>query len=174
MRLIVGTLTAAALAVSAPLAPVAAQAQSSIAVGTSITDASGGVVGTVAGIQGDNLLVKTDKHQVLLPKASFTVAGNKLLFGMTRAQLNAEIEKSAAAANAAIAPGATVKGSGGTAIGSIDSVSTDSITIKLASGKMVQVPLSGVRGNADGTVTIGLSAEQLEAQLQSSSADSGR
>ena len=38
-------------------------------------------------------MIKTDKHEALLPKASFTVDGGKLLFAMTQAQLNAEIEE---------------------------------------------------------------------------------
>jgi preprotein translocase subunit YajC len=174
MRLIVGTITAAALAAAAPLAPAAAQAQSAITAGMQITDASGGPVGTVAAVQGDNVVVKTDKHQVLLPKASFTAADGKLLIGMTQAQLNAEIEKSAAAADAAIVAGATVKGTGGATIGTVDSVTADTVTIKLASGKLVQIPRSGARGSPDGSVVIGLSAEQLEAQLGSGTAESGQ
>jgi preprotein translocase subunit YajC len=173
MRLILGTITAAALAVAVPLAPAAAQAQSTIAAGMQITDASGGAVGTVAAVQGDNILVKTDKHEVLLPKTSFGVADGKLLFGMTQAQLNAEIEKSVAAADAAIAAGATVKGTGGATIGTVDSVAADAITVKLTSGKLVQLPRSGVRGNPDGSVVIGLTAEQLEAQLKAGTAESG-
>ena len=54
-----------------------------------VTDASGGSVGTVKAIQGANLLIKTDKHEALLPTTSFTLADGKLLFGMTQAQLDA-------------------------------------------------------------------------------------
>jgi preprotein translocase subunit YajC len=173
MRLIVGTITAVALAAATPLAPAAAQAPPGITAGMQITDASGGAVGTVVAVQGDNVQVKTDKHQVLLPKGSFTASGGKLLFGMTQAQLNAEIEKSAAAADAAIAAGATVKGTGGATIGTVDSVAADTVTIKLESGKLVQIPRSGVRGSPDGSVVIGLTAEQLEAQLNAGTAESG-
>ena len=38
-----------------------------------IVDTTGAAVGTVTAIQGDNLQVKTDKHEALLPKASFTL-----------------------------------------------------------------------------------------------------
>ena len=48
-------------------------------------------VGTVTAIKGDNLVIKTDKHEVQLPKSSFTFANGKALFGMTQAQLNAEV-----------------------------------------------------------------------------------
>jgi preprotein translocase subunit YajC len=164
-------LSALGLAVAAPLAPAAAQAPASISVGMQVVDASGGPVGTVKSVQGDNILVKTDRHEALLPKNSFTPAEGKLLFGMTQAQLNAEIEKGLAAADASIAAGATVKGAGGSTVGTIDSVTADAITITLASGTKVQLARTAVRGNADGTVTIGLSAEQLEAQVQAAGAN---
>ena len=70
---------------------------------------------------------------------------------------------------AAAARGA--KEAGGTTVGTIDSVTADSVTITLASGTKVQLARSAVRGNADGTVTIGLSAEQLEAQVQAAGAN---
>jgi preprotein translocase subunit YajC len=165
MRLIVGTLTAVGLMFAAP---AVAQAQAGIGVGMQITDASGGAVGTVAAVKGDNLLVRTDKHEVLLPKASFTVNNGKLLFGMTQAQLDTEIEKNLAASSAAVVAGATVKGSAGTPVGTIESVADGKATIALQSGKKIAVPEEGLRGNSDGTVTIGYTSEQLEALVAGS------
>ena len=73
------------------------------------------------------------------------------------------MKKSLAEAAAAIAPGATVKGSGGAVLGTIDAVDTEFVTIKLQSGNLVRIPRSGVAaGNGD--VVIGLTAEELEAQ----------
>jgi preprotein translocase subunit YajC len=139
-----------------------------VSAGTQVTDANGGAVGTVTAVQGDNYVVKTDKHEVLLPKASFTANGGKLLIGMTQAQLDAEIEKSQAAADASVAAGATVKGLQGTEIGKIDSVTDSGVVIALTSGKKIQVARNGVRGNPDGTVTVGLTADQLNASTESS------
>jgi preprotein translocase subunit YajC len=147
-------------------APAAAEAQAGISVGMQITDASGGPVGTVAAVEGANLLVKTDKHEALLPKSSFSIAEGKLLFGMTQAQLDSEIEKNLAASNAAIAAGATVKGISGAQVGTIDSVADGKATIKLQDGKKIAVPQEGLRGNADGSVTIGYTADQLQALVQ--------
>lgn len=157
MRLIPVLTASSALALSAP-----AFAQS-IAPGMQVTDPSGGAVGTVKAVQGDNLMVNTGTHEVLLPKASFTAQDGKLYFGMTQAQLNAEIEKSTAAANAAVAAGATVKGAQGSEIGKIESVTDTDVVIALPSGKKIQIARKGVRGNADGTVTTGLTAEQVNA-----------
>jgi preprotein translocase subunit YajC len=155
MRLILGTFAALGIALAAPAA-----AQS---VGMQIVDTAGAPVGTVTAIQGDNLLVKTDKHEALLPKASFTLHDGKLLFGLTQAQLDSKIEESAAASQKAIVAGATVNGTGGAAVGKIEAVANDKVTIALTSGKKIQVPSSGLRGNADGTVAIGYTAEQLDA-----------
>jgi preprotein translocase subunit YajC len=164
MRLILSTIAAVGLAVAAPVA-----AQS---VGMQVVDTAGAPVGTVTAIKGDNLQVKTDKHDALLPKSSFSVSNGKLLFAMTQAQLDAEIEKSLSAANASIVAGATVKGTGGTPVGKIDSIADGKVTIALQSGKKIAVAQDGLRGNPDGTVTIGLSADQLEAQVGSGSAAS--
>jgi hypothetical protein len=167
MRLILGTLSVLAIAVAAPAAPAGAQA-----VGMQIVDTPGAPVGTVTAINGDNIQVKTDKHEVLLPKASFTVNNGKLLFGMTQAQLDSKIEEAAAAGAKAIAAGATVNGSAGTPLGKIEAVDGGNVTIALSSGKKIQVPATGLRGNSDGTVTIGYTAEQLDALLAKSSGTS--
>jgi preprotein translocase subunit YajC len=175
MRVKFVMLSALGLALAVPSVPAIAQASAPISVGMQVTDATGGAVGTVTAINGDNLIVKTDKHEVALPKTSFTPNEGKLLFGMTQAQLNAEVEKSLAAADAAVVAGATVKGLQGTAIGTIDKVEADGVTIKLASGQLVRIARAGVRGNADGSVTVGLTAEQLEAEVaKASSAGNGK
>lgn len=159
--------TALALTLSAPLA---AQA-TGIVPGMQVADATGDAVGTVAAVQGENLLVKTDKHEVLLPKSSFTVDGSKLLFGMTQAELNSQIEQSLSASKAAIVAGAIVKGSGGTQIGTIEAVAPEGITIALSSGQKIQIGETALRGNADGSVTVGYTAEQLQALLGAKQAD---
>ena len=157
MRLILGTFAALGLAAAVP-----ATAQS---VGMQIVDTAGAPVGTVIAIKGDNLQIRTDKHEALLPRASFTLNAGKLLFGMTQAQLDAKIDESAAASQKAVVAGATVNGTGGAELGKIETVENGQVTIGLASGKRIQVPSTALRGNADGTVTIGFTAEQLEAQL---------
>ena len=162
MRLIPGTFVALGALVAVP-----ALAQS---VGMQVVDASGAPVGTVTAVQDDNIQIKTDKHEALLPKTSFTVDGSKLLFGLTQAQLDSKIEESAAASQKAIVAGATVNGTSGTAVGKIEAVDNGQVTIALTAGKRLQVPVTGLRGNADGTVTIGYTAEQLEALVNGGTA----
>ena len=161
MRLFIAKFAAATIALAAP-----SIAQTP---GMQVVDTTGGAVGTVVSVNGDNVVIKTDKHQVALPKTSFTAHEGKLLFGMTQAQLNAETEKSLAAAAASIAAGATVKGSAGTVVGTIDTLDADSVTIKLQSGSLIRVPRSGVAAGGDGVV-VGLTAAELEAQASASAA----
>jgi preprotein translocase subunit YajC len=159
MKLVLRSIAVLSLTVAAPLAPSVAQNA-----GTQVVDTSGGIVGAVVRVDGDNIVIKTDKHEVALPKTSLTAHEGKLLFGMTQAQLNAEVEKSKAEAAKAIAPGATVKGSGGAAVGTIEAVDDETITIKLESGSLVRIPRSGVAAG-NGEVVIGLTAEELQAQV---------
>jgi len=163
MRLFFASIALAPLAAALPAVPAVAQT-ADISVGMQVADVSGGAVGTVTAINGDVLTVKTDKYEMALPRNSFTPNNGKLLFGMTQAALNAAFEKSRAEAEAQLVAGAVVKGSAGTRVGTIDTIDAEFATIKLDSGKLVRIPRSGVVGSSDGAV-IGLTAEQLEAQV---------
>lgn len=159
MKPMIAALSAVAFAAATPAA-------AQIAPGMQVTDVNGGAVGVVKAIKGENLVIQTDKHEAVLPKSGFTPSKGKLLFGMTQAQLDTAIETSLAAAKASVAPGAVVKGLSGTEIGKVDSVSETAVIIVLPSGKKIQIARDGVRGNADGSVTVGLTADQLDAQVQ--------
>lgn len=165
MKLVLRSIAVASLTAAAPMAPSIAQT-----VGQQVVDTTGAPVGTVVSADGANVIVKTDKHQVTLPKTSFTPNEGKLFFGMTQAQLNAEIEKTQAEAAKAVVAGATVKGSAGTVIGTLDAVDAEFVTLKLQSGSLIRLPRSAVAGSPNGDVVIGLTAEELEAQVASTPA----
>ena len=169
MRLIIGTLTAVGIGLASPALAQGMQV-TTIAPGIQIVDTAGAPVGVVEAIKGENLQVKTDKHQVLLPRSSFTIGNGKLRFGLTQAQLDAQIEQSAAAASSAVVAGATVKSVDGVDIGKIDAVADGKVTIALTAGTKIQVDQSGVAGNPDGSVTVGLTSAQLQAQVQPAAA----
>ena len=169
MRLILASIALTTASLSTVALP--ASAQTAITPGMQVVDTSGGAVGTVIGVKDGNLTVKTDRHEAVLGRDSFTPHQGKLLFGMTRDQLNAAIESDIAAANAAVVPGAVVKGAGGTRIGTLDSIDAETATIKLESGNRVRIPRSGIRGTPEGDTVIGLTADQLEAQASSSSSE---
>jgi preprotein translocase subunit YajC len=153
------------LAVPAAAQPPAAQAPAAGAaatVGMAVKDTSGGDVGTVTRVEPGFVVVKTDKHEVRLPAASFTPHEGALLFAMTRDQLNAETERALAAAAAKIAPGAAVSDTSGGAVGTITAVDPQWVTVKLASGSQVRLPRAAVAAGANGVV-VGTTAAQLEA-----------
>lgn len=163
---------AAALAAApAALAPGFAATAAEVRPGMAVVDPSGGTVGTVTAVKGDNLVLKTDKHELHVPLASFTAHEGKLMFGMTAAQLNAEADKQMAAAAAAVTVGADVYGSDGTLAGQIEAIDADLVTIKLTGGETVRVPRSGIAGGAKGA-TLGVTTAQLNA-LASQAGGSG-
>jgi len=149
-------------------ASVSVPAAAAVTVGAVVKDTKGGEVGTITRVEGDQLLLKTDKHEVRLPVSSFTATDSAALFGMTRDQLNAEIEKALAAANAQIVAGATVKGANGAAVGTIAAVDAEFVTLKLASGASVRLPRNAVAAGAGGPVT-SLTGDQLEAAAKGAS-----
>lgn len=165
MNRLTRNMLAAALFAAAPLATAAAQpAQGQVAVGMQVIGPADGVVGVIASMKGGNVTLKTDRHSIPMPAASFTVQEGKAYFGMTQAQVNAEYEKAMAAAEASLAPGAAVKGLNGVKLGTIQAIDSDNVTLKLDSGQVVILPRSGVAGRPDGAV-IGITAEELAAKV---------
>jgi preprotein translocase subunit YajC len=149
----------------APATQAPAPAGSVIAgfnVGATVKDTAGGVVGTVSKVDAQNVTIKTDKHEVPIPRTSFTATKDGLLFGMTRDQLNAAVDAQLAQAAAKMVVGATVLGKAGGTAGTIEAIDDQYVTIKLTSGASVRLPRSAVGAGPNGPV-IGLTADELEA-----------
>ena len=154
-------LASLALGAAALTAPAVAQ-QASVTAGTAVKDTSGGTVGTVSKVDGDPILVKTDKHEVRLPLSSFTPTADGLLFGLTQAQLNAQVDQAMAAAQANFRVGAIVTGAGGATVGTVDALDAEWVTVKLASGAAVRLPRNALAASPTGLVT-GLTAAEIQA-----------
>ena len=159
MRLFVA-FASAALALAGP---AFAQAGGGFTVGAQVLDSSGNPVGTISAVNGDVVTVKTDKVEAPLGKASFAQQDGKLYIGNTQAELNALVEQANAAAAASLAVGAPVKDSAGATAGTIEAIDAEFVTLKLASGKSVRIPRSGIAGSANGAV-IGVTVTDLEGQ----------
>lgn len=145
--------------------PAIAQAGDAFTIGAQVLDGSGNPVGTITAVNGDVVTVKTDKVDATLGKASFAQQDGKLYIGNTQAELNALVEQANSAAAASLAVGAAVKDSTGAAAGTIDAIDAEFVTIKLASGKSVRLPISGIAGSATGAV-VGATLADLEASAQ--------
>jgi preprotein translocase subunit YajC len=164
-KLFLSAVSAALAVAGVSAAPALAQAaKASFAAGAQVKDTQGGDVGTITRVDGDHVIVKTDKHEVRLPQASFTAHEGHFLMAMTRDQLNAEVDKALAAANAKLVTGATVLGSAGSPVGTINAIDDQFVTIKLTSGALVRLPRSGIAAGPNGPV-IGMTGEQLQAQV---------
>ena len=171
MRFILASIAITTASLSAIAIPASAQtAGSAITLGMQVVDTSGGAVGTVVAIKDNILTIKTDRHEAVIGTDSVTPHEGKLLFGMTGAELNAAIDRDIAAANAALVPGAVVKGAGGTKVGTLEAIDGESATIKLDSGNLVRIARAGIRGTPEGDTLIGLTAEQLEEQASAAAA----
>jgi preprotein translocase subunit YajC len=169
-KLIGSALAAAFFATGAAMQPAFAQAaQAGIAAGAQVKDTSGGDVGTVTKVDGQFVILKTDKHEVRLPVASFTAHQGHFLMAMTRDQLNAEVDKTQAAASAKLVAGAAVAGSQGGNVGTIDAIDAQFVTVKLTSGKLVRLPRTAMAPGPNGGV-IGMTVEELEAAAAQASA----
>jgi preprotein translocase subunit YajC len=162
-KLFASAIAAALFTAGAASQPAPAQgAQAGIAAGAQVKDTNGGDVGTVTKVDGQFVILKTDKHEVRLPVASFTAHQGHFLMAMTRDQLNAEVDKAQSAAAAKLAAGATVVGSQGGNVGTIEAIDAQFVTLKLTSGKVVRLPRNAVAASATGGV-IGMTAAELEA-----------
>jgi|GEM_PF-6206031 len=90
-RLLLASLLAFASAASGAEPP-------SIAVGSLVKDMTGREVGTVAAVSGSDVVVRTDRHEVLLPAGSMAPHAGAYLIAMSRDELNAAVETAAAPA----------------------------------------------------------------------------
>lgn len=158
------TLAAAVFSLAAIGQPAIAQVPAGVQPGMTVKDSAGGVVGTVARTDSANITVRTGKHDIPVPGASFTLDGKVLLFGLTQAQLDAQYEQSVAQAQAALQAGLPVKGAGGEVVGTIAAIDDEQVTIEVAGGTKVVLARTAIAGSPDGAV-IGLTAEQLTSSL---------
>lgn len=168
------TTTPAPQATPTPQATPAAQAQAaaapSITVGANVVGPGGNPVGTIASAGADFAVVKTDKHEVRLPKTAFAARPEGgLVIGLSRDDLNASVEQALAKLNDLLKPGSTVYGTQGGTIGTVDKVEAELVTLKLASGKAVRLPRSGFAPGPQGLV-VGFTVEQLETQAAAAGA----
>ncbi len=126
-------------------------------------------MGTVSRVDGQFVILKTDKHEARLPVSSFTAHNGGLLVAMTRDELNAAVEKTMAEASQKITVGAIVSGSQGGTVGTINALDEQFVTVKLGSGKLVRLPRTSIAPGPNGAV-IGMTVAELEAAAAAAAA----
>jgi preprotein translocase subunit YajC len=155
-------LSSISIALFAAAAPAPAAAQAGFSAGVKVADTKGGPVGTIASVDGDYVVLKTDRHEVRLPKSSFTAHQGGFIMAMTRDELNAEVDRALAGANAKITAGASVTGSEGAVVGTIESVDDQLVTLKLQSGTLVRLPRTALAPAPSGAA-VAMTTAELEA-----------
>lgn len=160
-----GISTAAQAQTSA--ATPAATATASVTAGATVYDTSGGVVGTVASVDGANAVIDTGAVKAAVPISSLGAGAKGPVLAMTRAQLDAAASQQQAAASAdfkaRLTPGASVYGTGGVQLGTIKAVDASYVTLTTAAGD-AKLPIGGFGPGPQG-VTLGMTAAQLAAAM---------
>lgn len=165
MKSLLTAVAAVAIAAAAPSTPAFAQdAAATIAPGmTVVHDKTGDEVGTVSKMADGHVFISTDKHKdIPMPANAVLLHEGKVLFGMTKADLNAAVAADKAAAAASVAVGKDVKDVNGTVVGKFEAMNDDTITIRLTSSKVVRVPVDAVQGASTGAIAL-YNASDLEA-----------
>jgi preprotein translocase subunit YajC len=161
-KIIVST-AAAMFAFAAPVsAQDAAAPTAQIQAGAKVSDTEGGEVGTITSIDGDFVILRTDRHEVRLPATSFAVGDNGFVMAMTRAQVNEAVERELANQGPVAATGATVHDTSDATVGIITETDDQHATLRLRSDRLVRLPLTAFARGPNGPV-IAMSATELEA-----------
>lgn len=169
--LLTGSATAAyAQDAAVPTAPAAATAPAATATanvtaGAAVNDTKGGTVGTIASVSGDLAVIDTGSVKASVPVASFAKGDNGLLLGMTKAELEAAAQGASADQKAkflaSLTTGTAVTDQNGAAVGTIEAVEGDMVTIATPNAK-AKLPKASLAQGPKGPV-IGMTQAQLEA-----------
>lgn len=144
------------------LLPAAVQAQT-LRAGATVTDPDGGEVGTIVSVEGDVVVLRTDRHEVRLPAAALRATETGAVAGVTREQLNTQVDQAQAQAQAAFVVGATVNDRDGAVVGPVQEITADTVTIQFR-GQPIRLPRDSLVAREGGLV-MGASVAELEAQL---------
>jgi hypothetical protein len=109
-----------------------------LAVGGTVYDPEGGVVGTIEKMAGGNVVISTGTNSATLGANAFVKGPNGPVIGMTKEELDAAVEQAAAKAqaakDAALVPGAQVSSSDGVVVGTVDKIEGENVFLKLTDG----------------------------------------
>lgn len=157
--------TAHAQTAAAPAAQAAAQP----AAGATVYDAQGNEVGKIESVANGAAVVFTGTNRAAIPLTSFGTSPKGPTLGLTKAQLDAAAQNSAATqVRSRLTPGAEVRGQGGAVLGTVKAVEGETVVVSATSGNAeARVPLSGFGVNETG-VFIGMSQAQFDAAIGAS------
>ena len=159
---------AAAATAPAASATAPAAAKTNVTVGAAVSDTKGGSVGTIASVSGDVAVLDTGTVKASVPISSFAKGDKGLLLGMTKAELEAAAQGASAEQKAkflaSLTTGTAVTDQNGGAVGTIEAVEGDMVTIATPNAK-AKLPKNSLAQGPNGPV-IGMTQAQLEAAVK--------
>jgi hypothetical protein len=166
-------MTAYAKAAAPAPAASAAPATAAPTVGAKVYDQQGAEVGTIEKVDAANAVVYTGTKRATLPLAAFGKSEKGLLISMTQAQLNAAVAAAEAQTTSALdsklAANAAVKSKDGAAIGTVQKVEGDNVTLTLASGSPVTVTKQYLTVGADGNLALTMNSAEFKSAVAAAS-----
>lgn len=169
------TVGAAVPAYAQDVPPAAAPAKANVTTGAAVMDVKGGAVGTIASVSGDVAVIDTGTVKASVPTSSFAQSDKGLLIGMTKAELEAAAQGAQASQQqaflASLKPGIAVTDQHGGAVGTIEAVEGDLVTVATPNAK-AKLPKSALAQGPNGPV-IGMTQAQLEAAAKGSTSPAG-
>jgi len=147
----------------------AAPATATVTAGATVVDTTGAPVGTIESVNGANAVLSTGTAKASIPVASFAKGPKGLVIGITKTDLEAQV--AAATKPTEIAAGMAVSGPGGAAVGKVDSVNGDLVTVATANTK-AQLPKTAFAQGPNGLV-IGMTADQIDAAAKAATPQTG-
>jgi hypothetical protein len=142
----------------------AANASSPLAAGVTVYDPQGGVVGKVESLAGENVILDTGTVKATLPKTAFGSGAKGPSVNATKAQIEelvaASMAKANAALDAALVPGAEVRGKAGNVIGTVKEVDGEQVFIQRDAGPVSLTKAAFAMGPSG--LAISLTAAELE------------
>ena len=137
------------------------------AVGATVYDTAGGVVGTIESMDATNAVIATGTTKAAIPLTSLGTGKKGPVLAMTKAQLDtaagADRAQAMADFQAKLVPGTTVYGTGGAVLGTIKAADPSFVTLTTPKGE-AKLPVAGFGPGQQG-VTLGMSMAQLDAAM---------
>ena len=165
------TVPLAAQAQTAPAAPAAtpAPAQGAApAVGATVLDPQGGVVGTIDQITPQAIVINTGTNKVGVPPTAIGTSPKGPTVSMTKAELDAAYAQQQGQAQAEfkskLVAGTMVHGLNGSMLGTIKAADAQFVTVTTKKGD-VKLPVNGFGPGEGNSVRLGMTAEQLDAAM---------
>lgn len=128
--------------------------------GAKVVDTTGAEVGTIESVANGNAVLSTGAAKVSVPVTSFAKGPNALVFGMTKADVEAKVAQ-ASAAPVEITVGALVSDQSGAKVGTVKEVAADGVTVD--SGTAVAKLPRTAFGKGQSGLVIAMSPAQFEA-----------